>query len=291
MNQLFFTNPKTGLNMSVWTAGDSSHPLLIFLHGFPEHGKIWEYQLEYFSKLGYFVVAPDQRGYGETEKPYSISAYSLDLLAQDVLGVIEYFQKNDTDLVGHDWGAGVSYWAVLKYPEKFRSVTIINVPHLQTMKDQMKKNKVQRKKSRYMFFFQLPWIPEFMLRRAGFKLLERSLVKTSKKGSFTDEDILSYKEAWSRPGAIRGMLNWYRAVARVRTEPIKNAYVKIPSLVIWGAKDPFMRRELAELSMKYHKNGRLVFFENNTHWVHHEKPLEVSKEIEDFLAQNRKSSS
>jgi pimeloyl-ACP methyl ester carboxylesterase len=134
-----------------------------------------------------------------------------------------------------------------------------------------------------VFFFQLPWLPERTLSKDNWKVLAKSLVRTSRPGTFSEEDLAHYREAWSRPGAITGMLNWYRAGLRARPRPPKSSRVTVPTLLIWGAKDRALGRELAQPSIDRCEDGRLVFLEEATHWVQHEEPEEVNRLLIGFL--------
>jgi pimeloyl-ACP methyl ester carboxylesterase len=143
---------------------------------------------------------------------------------------------------------------------------------------------VQRKKSRYIFFFQLPWLPELLFSRRNFAYAEKSLRASSRPGTFSDEDVERYKEAWSRPGAVRSMLHWYRAALRAKPRRPKSPRVTVPTLLIWGTQDRFLGQEMAQPSIDLCDQGRLELIPEATHWVQLEEPERVNRLLVDFLA-------
>jgi pimeloyl-ACP methyl ester carboxylesterase len=138
-------------------------------------------------------------------------------------------------------------------------------------------------KSWYAFLFQIPGLPEWGFRRANWKALCRGLVRTSRPGTFTEEDLARYREAWSKPGAIRSMIHWYRAAFRRRPATPTDPRVHVPTLLIWGPEDRFINREVAEASLALCDQGRLEWIEGATHWVQHEEPERVNRLLVDFL--------
>ena len=202
---------------------------------------------------------------------------------QESGGVIDESGREKATLIAHDWGGAVAWWMGMKYPERINKLVILNVAHPIVMRSNIKSNKVQRRKSWYMFFFQLPWLPELSLKRNNFRRFESILTKTSVEGTFIQEDIEKYKQAWSQPGALTAMLNWYRAIVRTKPAQLESIRVTVPTLLIWGKKDGFLGHEMAEPSIELCSEGELVFFEEATHWVHHEIPDKVNPVIEEFL--------
>jgi pimeloyl-ACP methyl ester carboxylesterase len=133
-----------------------------------------------------------------------------------------------------------------------------------------------------MFFFRLPKMPDFALRRKNFRALAGSLRGSSRYGSFSKVDVEQYRQAWRQPGALTAMLNWYRALfqsARSATRP----HITVPTLLIWGAKDPYFRRELAAICLEVCDKGKLKFIEEAGHWVLHEEPERVGALLQAFL--------
>lgn len=270
-------------NLHVVYAGPENGPLVILLHGFPEFWYAWRKQIDALAAQGYRVLAPDQRGYNLSDKPAQVAAYGLDALAGDVLDLIKAEGREKASLVGHDWGAAVAWWTANKHPEHVEKLCILNVPHHAVMKRNLKSNPRQLARSWYMFFFQLPKVPELGMRALDFRMAENALLKSSRPGTFTAEDLSKYKEAWGRPGALRAMINWYRAILRHEPARPPSPRITVPTLMIWGAKDRFLGRELAQPSIELCDHGRLEFIENATHWVQHEEPEKVNELLTGFL--------
>lgn len=272
-----------GLTLRVAAAGPENGPLLIFLHGFPDFWGCWRNQITHFAEAGFRVLAPDQRGYNLSDKPETIAAYGIDTLADDILGLIDWAGRRSTLLVGHDWGAAVAWRLALKYPGRIEKLAILNVPHPRVMKENLKGNPIQLMRSWYMLFFQLPSIPEWGLRFGRFWNLRRTLVGSSRPGTFSEENLKEYIAAWSQPGALTGMLNWYRAGLRHAPAQEGDQRVVVPTLMIWGARDRFLGREMARPSVELCDKGRLELIEEATHWVQHEEPERVNALLEGFF--------
>lgn len=274
-----------GITLHTIVAGPDDGPLVILLHGFPEFWYGWRHQIDALAAAGYRVLAPDQRGYNQSDKPRGIAAYNIDELAADAVGLIDAAGRESAVLVGHDWGAAVAWWAALRFPERLERVAILNVPHPIVMRRHLRNSLSQLAKSWYMFFFQTPWLPEWMLSRGDYSAGLRSLRGTSRRGTFSDEDLDQYRAAWSQPGALTGMINWYRALLRARPGRVDSIRVRMPLLMIWGVQDRFLGRELAQPSIELCDQGRVVFLDDATHWVQHEEPQRVNELLLEFLAE------
>ncbi len=277
------TIATNGIRLHVDQAGSADDPLVILLHGFPEFSCGWRKQIPYLVEAGYRVWAPDQRGYNLSDKPDGVAAYSLDELAADVIGLIDAAGEKQIFLVGHDWGALVAWWVASKYPDKLKKLVILNVPHGAVMRKHLRSSFTQLRKSWYIFFFQIPWLPEMLVKRQNWKMGIESLTRTSRRGTFTDSDLEKYRQAWSQPKAYKSMLNWYRAMIQKPSKPPASSRITVPTLLIWGAKDKFLGREMARPSIDLCDDGRLVFIEEATHWVQHEEADRVNKLIDTFL--------
>lgn len=273
-----------GIHLHVLLDGPEDGPLLIFLHGFPEYWRCWEGQLPFFSARGYRVWAPDQRGYNLSEKPRGIAPYNRDTLAADTVGLIRSAGRERAYVVGHDWGGVVAWWLGIKYPQHVARLAILNAPHPTAISRLMRTSREQRMRSLYAAFFQLPWLPEVVIRAANWRALAETLVRSSRPGTFSAADLERYREAWARPGAMTAMLNWYRAAARVPTERLPNMRLTVPTLILWGARDQFLGRELATDSVPFCDDGRVVFLEEATHWVQHEEATRVNELVGSFFA-------
>jgi epoxide hydrolase 4 len=276
-----------GIQLHTLQAGPDGAPLVLFLHGFPEFWRSWKKQMDPVLDEGYYVIAPDQRGYNLSEKPRGVPAYHLDETVKDVLGLILGSGREKAIVVGHDWGGIVAWWLALKYPGCVEKLVIANTPHPGVMRLNLMKNPLQMSRSLYALFFQIPWLPEAMLRKDDWSLLVQGLEKTSRPGTFSEEDIEELRQAWWKKGALTGMLNWYRANFRQRPETPPTPFVHVPTLMIWGKKDKALGPELVQPSLDYCTDGKLVMFEDASHWVQHEEFQNVTTAILDFLREKQ----
>ena len=276
------------IKLHVLTDGSEASPSVVLLHGFPEFHYGWRKQIPALVNAGFRVIVPDQRGYNLSDKPKGISSYDVDVLAKDIIGLLDHFGIEKTYLVGHDWGAVVAWTLGLSYPERFKKLAILNVPHPDVMTRFVLENAEQRKKSWYVFFFQIPFFVEWILRRDNFRNLARMLVGSGRKSTFSADDLAEYKKAWSQPGALTGMLNWYRAAVRrgLRYTFDKKSSarrVTVPTLMLWGKRDVALSHEMVEPSIALCDDGKAVLFEKSTHWVQHDEADEVNKNLIEFL--------
>ena len=277
------TIATNGVNLHVATVGTAGQPLVILLHGFPEFWYGWRKQLPALLKAGYRVFVPDQRGYNLSDKPQGLDAYNLDQLALDVVGLIDISGVDRAYIVGHDWGAMVAWWVALKHPDRVKKLAILNVPHPKTFGDTLRSNPAQILKSWYAGFFQLPALPELMFKADGGRGFAQTLARTSNPGSFSDSDLKYYREAWAQPGATTAMLNWYRAYVQCPPAPPSSWQVRVPTLIQWGANDVALTRQMAEDSLAYCDDGRLILYDDATHWLQHDKPQAVNARLVEFL--------
>lgn len=264
-------------------AGPEDGPLVILLHGFPEFWYGWRQQILPLAQAGFRVLVPDQRGYHISDKPRKVREYTLDTLARDVVGLIDDADRDTAAVVGHDWGGAVAWAVAMLRPDRVSRVAILNAPHPVAFRQALLRSGAQRKASRYMLALQLRGLAERKLARDRYALLRGALRRTSRPGTFTDEDLDFYLEAWSAPGALTGMLAWYRAVPfswRVKMGP----RVSVPLLLLWGAQDRFLLPELVEASLAHCDQGRAEMFEKATHWLQHEEPERVNEMLLAFLA-------
>jgi pimeloyl-ACP methyl ester carboxylesterase len=278
-----------GVRLHVVMAGPQDGPLVILLHGFPEFWLCWEAQIAFLAAQGYRVWAPDQRGYNMSSKPRRIAAYNLDELVDDLIGLIDAAGRERAFLAAHDWGAGVAWWAARLFPERFEKMVILNGPHGSVMEQHLTENRSQLLKSWYMLFFQLPWLPEFGMRFGNWDGLINGL-KSSNHPMAVNQDnekLDAYRMAWSQPGAMTAMVNWYRAAARERPTRKASPKVQVPTLIIWGTEDNFLGRELAEPSAALCVDEQLVFIEGASHWVQQDSAEKVNWLMKDFFDDSR----
>jgi pimeloyl-ACP methyl ester carboxylesterase len=278
------TQAINGIRLHIVEAGPADGPPVVLLHGFPEFWYGWRHQIGPLADAGFRVVVPDQRGYAASEKPGPVSAYGLDTLAEDAAGLVASTGSSSAAVVGHDWGGIVAWWLAVRRPDLVRRLVVLNGPHPIAFRRYLATSPRQLLKSWYTFYFQLPRLPEALFRRRDWARLAESLRTTSRLGAFSDADLDRYRAAWSEPGAMTAMIHWYRAAWRVPPAPREDVRVHVPTLLIWGAKDRFLERGLAESSLDYCDHGMREVIEEATHWVQHEEPARVNRLLLDFLS-------
>lgn len=269
------------ITLHVVGAGDEDAPLVVLLHGAPEFWYGWRHHISRFVDAGYRVLVPDQRGYNRSDKPDGTRPYRVRELSGDIVDLIGSTGHESAHVVGHDWGAVVAWDLALRHPETVDRIGVINGPHPLVFEQTLTSNLRQLRKSWYIFFFQLPWIPEWYASRNNFQWLV-DVLESSKGGTFTAEEIEYYQGAWRQAGALTGMINWYRALFRHSDDPPQER-VAAPTLVIWGERDSYLIPEMAPKSVKYCDDGGLERFPDATHWVHHEYPDRVNNLLVDHL--------
>src|SRR5215216_4084406 len=277
------TIKTNGIRLHVVQTGPKSGPPVLLLHGFPETWRCWIRQIPALSTAGCRVIAPDQRGYNLSDKLQGIKSYCADTLVDDIAGLIQALEYEKVNLVAHDWGALIAWMLASKYPERLHRLAILNVPHPTVMKRFLQRDFEQMRRSLYALFFQLPWLPEMSLRLGNWRGAELILRRSGKPNAFSDEDIELYKEAWSQPGAMTAMLNWYRAALRCMPEITNGMRVHVRTLILWGVQDLALSRRMARPSLDYCDDGNLIFFPDATHWVQREEADEVNRRLLEFL--------
>jgi pimeloyl-ACP methyl ester carboxylesterase len=263
-------------------AGPENGPVVVLLHGFPEFWYGWHRQIEPLAAAGFRVIVPDQRGYNLSSKPAGVGAYALTELVSDVIAIADQLGQAKIFLAGHDWGAAVAWSAALLHPERIAKLAVLNVPHPSVMRKFLSTRPRLLLRSWYMFFFQLPWLPEAFFSALDYRVGARSLLRSSRPGTFSAEDLTRYRAAWSQPGALTSMINWYRALFRFRTK-FPDRTVHVPTRILWGERDAFLLAEMAQESLRYCARAELFTFANASHWLQHEELTRVSELLIDFF--------
>lgn len=268
-------------------AGDPDAPLVVLLHGFPQFWYAWRALL---LRLGqrFLAVAPDQRGYGLSEKPDSLEAYDLRVLIRDVLDLADHLGKERFSLVGHDWGGVVAWRMAMARPDRLDRMVIVNAPHPAIFARERRENPAQRAASGYIDLLVSP-MAEAALAANGFIRLFDGL-KTETGGTWLDAaDREAYREAWSRPGALTGMVSWYRA-AGLRSDgggETSSDAIRTPTLVIWGERDRFLLPGNLDGLEERVEDLEVVRIPDAGHWVVHEEPERIGGLVESFLGGDR----
>ncbi|HEY6269114.1 MAG TPA: alpha/beta hydrolase [Candidatus Acidoferrum sp.] len=263
-------------------AGPKDGPVVVLLHGFPEFWYGWRRQIGPLAAAGFRVVVPDQRGYNLSSKPSGVAAYALTELVSDVIAIADQLGQEKILLAGHDWGAAVAWSTALFHPQRIAKLVVLNVPHPSVMRKFLSTHRSQLLRSWYMFFFQLPWFPERLFSAFNYRTGVRALLRSSRPGTFSDEDLAQYRAAWSHPRAVTSMINWYRALFRTRVK-FPDKIVHVPTRILWGERDAFLLAEMAHESLRYCSNAELFTFANATHWLQHEESARVSELLIDFF--------
>ena len=276
------------IRMHYVTAGEG--PLMVMLHGFPEFWYSWRYQIPAMAER-FRVVAPDMRGYNQTEKPVGVGQYRLSSLMGDVQGLIRHLGESSAVLVAHDWGGGVAWPFAAYYPHMVDRLIILNCPPPAVLMRHLMSNRAQLRRSYYMFLFQLPFLPEAFMRARDYELVAKAFQGWAiDKTAFSEHDIAMFKEAAAKPGALTGGINYYRAAfrqfLRSSRQPGSNgAKVRCPTLVIWGEEDRALGKELT-YDFQEEVDGPLDirYIPACSHWVQQEQPETVNSYIEEFLS-------
>lgn len=280
------TVSASGLRFHVAECGPETGPPVLLLHGFPECWYSWRQQLEALGAAGFRAMAPDLRGYNQTDKPAQVKDYAPDQLAQDVVALANALGYKRLDVVGHDWGGAIA-WLTASFPATrhvVRRLAVLNAPHPALFLDQLTLRQFRR--SWYMLFFQLPRLPEWLLSRNDFAFLRKIFAHTKAlRQRVSHADFAVYQEALSQPGALTATVNYYRAILRENPLRLKQRVtpVEAETLLIWGERDAALGRELTEglgklvprLTIEYLPAG---------HFVQLEQPDEVSRLLIQYLS-------
>jgi pimeloyl-ACP methyl ester carboxylesterase len=270
------------VELHIVTAGDPDAPLVILLHGHPDFWYGWRDQISPLVEAGFRVVVPDQRGCNLSEAPDGVDAYRLSELSADVCELIHSEGQESAHVIGHDFGGFVAWNVALRQPSIVDRLGIFNVPHPTVYRDTLKSSPQQIARSWYVWFYQVPKLPEWMLRRNGMDNMVASLEVTSNSGTFDEETIERYRAAWRHTG-VHPRINWYRGFRR-SDSPSRNMITQ-PTLICWGEEDIALLPSMAEKSVNYCENGQLRMFPNASHWVHHERK-KVTGELLRHLSQS-----
>ncbi|WP_417622116.1 alpha/beta fold hydrolase [Parasphingorhabdus sp.] len=272
-----------GLKFEVAMAGEGKK-LALCLHGFPELHYSWRHQIPLLVEMGYRVWAPNLRGYGGSSRPEGVNSYRLKTLVQDVAALIDASGAEEVTLIAHDWGAIIAWhFAILKVRPLTRLV-IMNVPHPKCAQREMR-HWYQLKKSWYIFFFQLPRLPEWLFGLNGAERIKQAFSNMAvDKSRFPDSELQVYADAASRPGALRSMINYYRALLRTKdAREIGDGVVDVPTLMIWGEEDAAIDIRCTDGTEEWVPDLELHRLAGVSHWVQQEAPEKVNAILRAWL--------
>ncbi len=272
-----------GINLHYVSQGKGK--LMLMLHGFPEFWYSWRHQIAEFAS-DYHVVAVDLRGYNDSDKPQGVAAYQMSELLADVKGIINGLGYEDCILVAHDWGGAIAWNFAYNHPSMVEKLIVMNLPHpakfaagLQTWQ--------QLQKSWYIFFFQIPFLPEFIFQANNCQAIASAFTDMAiDKSAFTPEDLAAFRDAAAKPGSLTAMINYYRANFKIPPDNLTQDWdiLDIPTLMIWGEEDTALGKELTYGTDAYVRDLELKYIPNCSHWVQQEQPTLVNQYMQDFLA-------
>jgi epoxide hydrolase 4 len=278
--------PANGLTFEVATCGQGDS-LALCLHGFPEHALSWREQLPVLAQLGYRAWAPNQRGYGRSSRPQKVADYAIENLVADVAGLIDASRAKRTVLIGHDWGAVVAWAFAARQVRELEALIIMNVPHPRCYFHRLFRS-AQFFKSWYIYWFQLPWLPEWLLTRNRARAVSGMVLKTSTNREKFPRDLLDVFQQNARgPGAVTAMLNWYRAAFRsgggLRQRRKGFPMIDTRTLMIWGEEDAALDKSTTYDTHRYVSDLTLRYLPGVSHWVQQDATEAVNDMMACFL--------
>lgn len=271
---------SNGIRLHYVTQGEG--PLMLMLHGFPEFWYSWRHQIPEFAK-NYKVVALDLRGYNESEKPPQQSAYVMSEFIKDIEGVIKGLGYESCVLAAHDWGGAIAWCFAYDRPSMVEKLIVLNIPHPARFIEGLR-TPPQLLRSSYIFFFQLPGLPEWGLQVNDYAAIETAFLGMAvDKSAFSKADINAYKDAAAKRGALTAMLNYYRNAFQSLARP-QWGILETPTLMIWGENDTALGKELSYGTEAYVRDFSIKYIPNCSHWVQQEQPVLVNQYMREWLA-------
>lgn len=258
--------------------------LALFLHGFPELNHSWRHQMRMLADMGYTCWAPNLRGYGNSYRPKGVKNYIMDRLLEDVGGFVDAAQAGgghkDVTLIAHDWGGAIAWMFVMRKVRPLTRFIVMNLPHPKIMMDKIREGGPQRRRSWYVFFFQIPWLPEFFMKLGKAKAVRGAFYNMAvDKSRFPDEVLDIYAEAALKPGALTAMINYYRGIMRGGKSPeAENGFPRIdtPTLMIWGEEDSALDKTTTFGTDQLVDDFTIRYLPQVSHWVQQEAPEKVN---------------
>lgn len=254
----------------------SRNNTIILLHGFPANPSSWSAVAQKLNAQRYDVLIPEQRGYSDTLRPNGRRDYKLSKLVNDIIKLMDDKGIKQAHIVGHDWG-GVVAWALASwYPKRVATLTVISTPHPKALLKSLLFSK-QIFQSWYMLFFQLPYLPEYILSRRNGQTLKNTLERTGLKRPTAQE----YVKYMLQPGRLKGAINWYRAIPYTLRETRTIGRITVPTLFVYGGKDDFLSEKAAKLTRQWvGSRYEYKFLPDATHWIPEDSPDMLAKLIE-----------
>ena len=267
-----------GLRFRALADGPATGALWMLLHGFPEGAESWASPIHALAKEGALAVAPDMRGFGQSDAPSRVEDYRLDVLVEDVLQLIKGFGRDRAHVAGHDWGAMVAWFFAAMHPEMTSSVTVLSVGHPAALAEAVVADEDQRARSEYIRLFLMEGKAEAVLAADDFRRLRGMF------GGVVPQAVVDrYARSLARPGRMTAGLNYYRANLSRETwwgGMPEIGDIAAPATLLWGDHDPALGRTQAERTAA-HVSGefRLEVLEGAGHWLQFERPAEVARSL------------
>ena len=265
-----------GLTFDITDSGPSDGPVAVLLHGFPQDRTAWDGVRGRLNPAGLRTLAPDQRGYSPGARPPGRTAYTLRALRGDTLALMDAAGVERAHVVGHDWGGALAWSLAQHSPDRIASLTVLSTPHPAALAWAMR-HAGQWRKSWYMGFFQLPWLPE--------RMVARDLERLYTHHGMSPEQAAPYVARFSRPGALTGPLGWYRSMlARPKglassSRPSGSSAVSVPTTFVWGRHDFALGRGAAERTGEFVSADYRFIELDEDHWLPEVAPEAVSDAI------------
>lgn len=307
-------------DIKIHIAEQGEGPLVVLCHGFPEGWYAWRHQLKALAEAGYHVVAPDQRGYGQTDCPEAIEAYNIFQLTGDIVGVVNALGKDKAVVVGHDWGALVAWHCALLRPDMFYAISLLSVPYIPRMEGTMRPTDLMKIVAGEQEFYQL-YFQEVGKAEAEFeadvgrtmklllygasgdpppekrlsflfdksrRLLDGAFMPDRLPAWLTEEDVDFFTKEFERTG-FSGGLNWYRNLDKAweLTPFLNGAKLRQPALFVAGEVDAVItmyREAFDNMELTTPNLKRKVLLPGAGHWIQQERPDEVNELLIEFLA-------
>lgn len=283
----------TGVTLNVQTGGARGGEAIVFLHGFPESHRTWR-EIAPVLAEDYFIVVPDQRGFGASDKPVGVEQYRTDRIVEDLLALADHLELGRFTLVGHDWGGAVAWFAALRHPDRLKRLVIVNAPHPLVFQKSLIDDPLQRAASQYITAFRNPGMEQGLEAMGLETFYAKTFASHADISKLSDEERAAYLADWSAPGALTAMLNWYRAsdivVPAVGEQAEAPAWttmpfpvLTVPTLVVWAMRDtallPVQLGGLYDLI----EDLTIVQVPDAGHFIPWEKPAPVIRAIEAFM--------
>lgn len=273
-----------GVELHHVSAGRRDAPMVLLLHGFPEFWYAWRHLIEPLAEE-FFVVAPDLRGYNRSDRPGRVADYRLDRLRSDLYELVQRFDRGSAHLVGHDWGGMLALSFARHHPSHVDRQVVANTFDPERPTSQLRGTQLFR--SWYAAFFQIPRLPETVLRAGDYRLLRAGFDGTTVPAAFTETDLDRYRTAWDRPGALTAAVNYYRALGRTtlkRSAGLPSTdRIYVPTRILWGEEDATLRPRVADAVAAGIDDPELRRYPDATHWLHAEYPERFAADVREFL--------